>query len=84
MIAGGEELPPYFDPHYGCQMEVLEYDSRFPNPKYRDKVVELSACLAQAPLVCHDRLVTAMPGIYRPREIQTETTGVHNSLAAIA
>lgn len=84
MVADGEELPPYFDPQYGCQMEVLEYDSRFPNPKYREKVLELSACLSQAPVICHERMITAMPSLYRPREVQPVTTGVRNGLAAIA
>jgi hypothetical protein len=31
LVAGGVDLKPYFDPHYGCHMEVLRFDSRFPN-----------------------------------------------------
>jgi len=31
---GGIELPPYFDPHYNCMMEMLRFDSRRPNPRY--------------------------------------------------
>jgi len=34
LVAGGHELPPYFDPNYGCQMEVLQFDSRSPARKY--------------------------------------------------
>ena len=26
----GAELPPYYDPHYKCEMEVLRFDSRLP------------------------------------------------------
>jgi hypothetical protein len=51
----GVELPPYFDERYGCQMEVLRFDSRFPNPKYRDWVAEFSASLADAPVICPER-----------------------------
>jgi hypothetical protein len=51
----GVELPPYFDARYGCQMEVLRFDSRFPNPKYRDWVAEFSASLAEAPVICPER-----------------------------
>lgn len=53
---GGDELPPYFDPKYGCQMEVLEFDSRSPNPKYRDAVREFCHTLAEAPVVCRDEM----------------------------
>jgi hypothetical protein len=49
------ELPPYFDPHYGCQMEVLRFDSRFPNPKYRSWVTEFSSSLTDAPVICPER-----------------------------
>ncbi len=52
--ADGEEMAPYYDPNYGCEMEVLHFDSRFPNPKYRDKVKELSACLSTAPVICRE------------------------------
>jgi hypothetical protein len=49
--AGGTQIPPYFDPRYGCQMEVLRFDSRYPNPKYREWVRDLSLCLTGAPVV---------------------------------
>ena len=42
LAAGGTELTPYFDPAYGCQMEVLRFDSRFPNSKYAGWVTELA------------------------------------------
>ena len=52
LCADGVELPPYFDPRYGCQMEVLRFDSRFPNPRYRDWVAEFIASLTSAPVIC--------------------------------
>jgi hypothetical protein len=54
ILADGRELPPYFDPQYRCQMEVLQFDSRYPNPKYGDLVCELSADLLDAPVICRD------------------------------
>lgn len=48
---GGAELAPYFDPYYGCQMEVLRYDSRNPNPRYRETVWEFAASLTAVPVV---------------------------------
>src|SRR5471032_1801493 len=50
----GADLPPYYDPKYRCDMEVLHFDSRFPNEKYRDSVSELSHALATSPVICSD------------------------------
>ena len=52
LCSDGVELPPYFDERYGCQMEVLRFDSRFPNPKYRNWVEYFMASLAEAPVIC--------------------------------
>lgn len=52
LSADGVELPPYFDPRYGCQMQVLRFDSRFPNPKYREMVAEFRSSLTTAPVIC--------------------------------
>ncbi len=49
--ADGEELPPYYDPQYRCEMEILRFDSRYPNPKYRAWIGELGTCLSQAPVI---------------------------------
>jgi hypothetical protein len=32
--ARGVELPPFYDAHYKCHMEVLRFDSARPNPRY--------------------------------------------------
>jgi len=50
----GEEIPPYYDPQYGCLMEILRFDSRFPNPKYRDWVCGLMADLRSAQVVSRE------------------------------
>jgi hypothetical protein len=50
----GAELPPYYDPNYRCEMEVLQFDSRFPNQKYRDSVSELSHAVAASPVIYRD------------------------------
>jgi hypothetical protein len=50
----GAALPPYFDERYGCQMEVLRFDTRSPNSKYQESVTELSAALAESPVICYD------------------------------
>jgi hypothetical protein len=50
----GEEIPPYHDPQYGCLMQVLQFDSRSPNPKYREWIAELMAELAISPVICRE------------------------------
>jgi hypothetical protein len=52
--ADGEALPPYYDPKYGCQMELLSFDSRHPNERYRASVVELAGSLQNSPVICRD------------------------------
>lgn len=39
----GTELPPYFDPGYDCQMEVLRFDSRSLNERYRHVADEMAS-----------------------------------------
>ncbi len=47
----GDEIPPYHDPQYGCLMQILQFDSRSPNPRYRNWIVDLIADLANAPVI---------------------------------
>ena len=61
-------MPPYYDPGYGCDMEVLAFDSRFPNEKYRSSVDELSAVLAESPVICREPLATGLPEVRRAFE----------------
>jgi len=44
----GEQLPAYSDPAYGCQMELLRFDSRYPNPKFSPLVREVQSQLADS------------------------------------
>src|SRR5205085_2475178 len=69
LCADESELPPYYDPYYGCEMEVLRFDSRFPNPKYRDWIADLTSDLASAPVVCREGLRTGFQGFLRGFEI---------------
>jgi hypothetical protein len=44
--AAGGELPPYEDPHYGCTMELLRFDSRAPTQRFVPLINQLRAKLA--------------------------------------
>lgn len=35
------EFPPYFDPQYGSEMELLRFDSEAPNGKYQSRLIDL-------------------------------------------
>ena len=55
----GVELPPYYDPQYSCEMEMLRFDSSFPNPRYEVWIEEIRAHLFTAPVVrCKSSLVS--------------------------
>ena len=60
LAVGGTEVPPYFDPQYGCQMEALRYDSDFPNPKYVGMIDELCAELEESPVISSGEGVVAL------------------------
>lgn len=48
------ELPSYFDPQYGCDMEILQFQSSRPNSRYSESVERLRDQLASAPVVCRE------------------------------
>lgn len=70
--AGGIALPTYFDPQYGCEMEILRFDSRSPGRKYDLHVARLARTLRTLPVVC------ATPGVrtaaHEARALDTRTT----------
>jgi hypothetical protein len=51
LTADGVELPPYYDPQYACEMEMLRFESEFPNPRYEFWIEEIRAHLLTSPVV---------------------------------
>jgi hypothetical protein len=47
-------LPAYFDERYNCEMEVLLFDSREPNPKYQGYIEEVKAQITSLDVICRD------------------------------
>ena len=64
----GEEIAPYHDPQYGCLMQILRFDSRFPNPRYRASVAGFVKDLATAPVVCSERRPGVLERVWRGME----------------
>jgi hypothetical protein len=51
LMVDGVDLPPYFDPQYSCEMEMLRFDSCSPNPRYEGWIEEIRAHLVAAPII---------------------------------
>jgi hypothetical protein len=47
----GVPLPTYYDEKYRCDMEVLRFDSRSPNPKYQSFIDQLKHRLAHVAVI---------------------------------
>lgn len=49
--ADGTPVPSYYDPRYDCEMEILRFDSRQPNPKYNLLIEHLRDKMASVPVI---------------------------------
>ncbi|MFN0171109.1 MAG: hypothetical protein ACKV22_32230 [Bryobacteraceae bacterium] len=47
----GARIPPYYDPRYRCEMEVLRFDSRRPDSRFLPWIEPIYRQLAGAPVV---------------------------------
>lgn len=47
----GSPAPPYFDPAYGCDMELLRFDSSELNPRFSKTLEKMRHLLAQTPVI---------------------------------
>jgi len=54
MTCDGQEISPYFDPHYGCEMEVLQFDTRRPAAKFVRMVDHLKASFGNLSVLATD------------------------------
>jgi len=52
LVVDGQELPHYFDPAYGCEMEILRFDSDSPNPRFESWVEQWVRHLTTVPVLC--------------------------------
>jgi hypothetical protein len=51
LMTNGIEIPRYFDARYGCQMEVLRFDSAKPNARFEPWIEELKRHLSAIPVI---------------------------------
>jgi hypothetical protein len=56
-------LPAYFDPHYGCEMELLRFDTRRSSARYEGLIALMKDRLSCVPVVArHDVVALPMTG----------------------
>jgi hypothetical protein len=71
----GTRIPPYYDPHYDCTMELLRFDSREPNPRYASLVELLKAKLVRVSVVADSLRNVALEhcnGMLSPTDLEAE------------
>ena len=66
--AEGTPVPSYYDPHYDCEMEILRFDSRHPNPKFNGLIEQLREKMASVPVIGYSPAQAARP-LYDERVI---------------
>ncbi len=49
--SAGSEIPAYYDPHYGCEMELLRFYSWAPNPQYAGWIEDAREDLRSVPVL---------------------------------
>ena len=57
------ELPAHFDPQYGCEMEVVRFDSEHPADRYAGTVERLCLDILNAPVICAQRRTALWSGV---------------------
>ena len=66
-------LPPYFDPHYDCVMEIVRFDSRRPDPQFGGLVRALHEKLLSIPVIARPYWPMMRSRGFRPDTSQTST-----------
>ena len=67
LAADGAPVPSYYDPRYGCEMEILRFDSRRPNPRFNDLIERLRERMASVSIVAPSAVhMQTRPAFYEP------------------
>jgi hypothetical protein len=51
LMAAAQEVPPYYDSQYECEMELLRFDSTAPNPRYAPLIEDHRNMLSEVPVI---------------------------------
>lgn len=61
LTAGAEEVSPYYDPNYGCEMEILRFDSDRPSENYERAIRRCQDALARTPFLAPETADVRLP-----------------------
>lgn len=77
-----EDMPvaPYYEPQYGCLMEMLRFDSRRANGRFNGWIEELTSQMAEASVIASGRL--ARPSVWNAVPLNNAGRGLAKSAAA--
>jgi hypothetical protein len=71
LVSDATELPKYFDPQYGCEMEILRFNSNEPNPRFAPWIQQIRSELLSVPvLTAGPNPQQALSGSYEDMRIQ--------------
>lgn len=71
----GVALPSYFDPKYGCEMEILRFDSNAPNRRYGAHIDRLAARFLGVPVIAARPAPSMLAPSRQPAEASTGLFG---------
>jgi hypothetical protein len=61
LVARGQELPSYYEPAYAADLEILEFDSIRPSPRYSRHIEESCAALSRVTVICPEPAIAGKP-----------------------
>jgi hypothetical protein len=70
---GDQLLPSYFDAQYGCEMELLRFDSSAAGGKYDAHIARLARMLVDLPVIC---ATPGMPAVHRSHSRRPSLAGL--------
>jgi len=79
LTAQAGALPPYYDPQYKCEMEILRFDSSFLNPRYGMWVDECESNLRNTTVIEPVQTETEFNTSLRQLQLAVPAAGQHDN-----
>jgi len=73
LYVGETELPRYYDPRYGCDMEILRFDSAAPDPRFQPWISQLRTEMSEVDVITARREVRS--AAFGPKSAATDAVG---------
>lgn len=80
LFAGDTPVAPYYEPQYGCQMEMLRFDSRRANSRFNGWIEELTWQMADASVIASGQQARAR--VWHGVPVDASASGLAKSASA--